>query len=242
MPTFERNPDLLKKDASLSGAPIYAPKHQCIKCGIPVEPQYAPQPKCYNCEFGNQVGTLSRIFAVTLYLVTDDWHSGRGEVIRNLRRFAKEILDAKDGDYVEKMAEVLAYGVRNSGTLSKFDLIVIPPSSGDSNHMLPRARRLEDMVDIPFQDIIEEVNDTGEMKNKSTAAARKEAAENSYRCTSDVTGERIIIADDVTTTCSTMADIGRALEKKGATQIAGLSIARSIDLQELKKTGLVIEK
>ena len=242
---YERNEDTLRKDANLEGAPIFRPKYHCSVCCNPVDKSFAgPNATCYSCgqkpEF---LDGISHVEAGAIYYPKGDWGELNGTVIQELIKFSREIWDAKDLEHTDKMVEILALTFQKYPDFKSFDKLMIPPSSSSGpNHMIPKAERISDRFDIPFYNSIEEIESTGEMKNKSSASARMSSAEDNYRCNIDVNNERILILDDMVTSGSTATGIATALHDKGAAEVGVASITRTVDAWALKNRDLVREK
>jgi len=242
MPRFIRNQETLKKDDSFTGAPIYRAEHRCLQCSNPIDGTWVSGPggHCYHCGVeGEDLSPIDEVEAVTIYLKRAEWGAASGPVINNLVQFAEELIAAKDLNHTEKMANILSHGIRIN-SFENYDSIVIPPSSSPGeNHMVPKAEAVSDEFDIPFEDAIVEIDETGEMKRMG-ADQRRESAEGNYQCETTLSNERVLILDDLLTTCSTAKGVAEACQQRGASQISVVSMARNVDLYQLKKANLII--
>jgi len=189
MKTYTRNEEYFKRYDSLGGAPIYWPKHTCSTCSAPIRSEFdGPAGECYDCGHqGRDLSPISSIHSVAAYFPKKYWGDAEGHIINQLIKFGRELFDAKDREYTEKMGNLLHLGIINGGYTS-YDVSVIPPSSSDGpNHMTPKAEFVEDKTDISFEDPIVEVENTGESKKKG-AQKRWEDSKDNYRCETSYEG------------------------------------------------------
>jgi predicted amidophosphoribosyltransferase len=237
------NTNTLKKDDSFAGAPIYRAKYRCLQCSNPIAKKYVSGPggHCFHCGVaGQDLSPINEVEGVGIYLKKDEWGDESGSVIDDLEQFSNELLEAKDCNHTEKMANILSFGIETN-SLENYDTIVIPPSSSSGlNHMIPKAKAISNEFNIPFEDAIVEINESGEMKQKG-AAQRRESAEENYYCETQLTDERVLILDDILTTCNTAKGVARACDERGATQISVVSMARNVDIYQLKEANLIID-
>lgn len=238
---FVRNENNLRKFDDYDGAPLFRARYRCTDCGNPVQRRFhGPQGKCYKCEYDEQdIAPIDRIEAVGIYFPERDWDDAEGPIIDELIRYAKEIWEAKEGHHTDKMADILLYGIIERNW-DNFDLILFPPSTRTENHMIPKARVLEDILGIPYEDAIVEVEETPATKTMS-ADERRESAEDNHVCQTNVEGERVLIIDDVAATMSIITETARAIKEKGASQIVAVTMSRSVDLWELQNSNLIEE-
>jgi len=125
---------------------VILPRSQCELCGEAVKEEYK---RCYNCNSeNNPVGDeLSRVFSVSFYLNTD--------IKRH--ELSRETNDAKKMRNLEKMTNVLSWGVNNFNELQNFDALVPPPrgdEDAEENHMHQIAEMVSENVGIPSHDIL----------------------------------------------------------------------------------------
>lgn len=242
MDCYTRNEDTLRKSTSLPGAPILFPKYRCTHCSQPIKKKFAgPSGACWPCEYGEQdIDPLTKIDAVSIYFPQGDWGNADGKVISELIEFSREILEAKESRHTEKMVEILGFGIERMG-YENFDVVMIPPSSSEPNHMRPKAHGIEQMYGIPFEDAIIKLSETKPMKTLS-AKGREEVTDGNYYCQSNVEGERVILLDDIVTTTNTICGVASAVENQGASKIVTVAMTRSVDLFDLKKMNLISEK
>jgi predicted amidophosphoribosyltransferase len=178
---------------------------------------------------------------VLLYLKHEEWDKEAGPVIDGFVEFGQEFLAAKDRIHTGKMVDILALGVE-LGTFSNFDLLVTPPSSSAGpNHMTPKAEGIEERFGIDFEDAIVDLKPHIEMKSIPSASKRREVAREKFECQTRTKDERVLILDDLITSCATAIGVAEAVHERGASQIGVVSIARSVDLYTLKNRNLITE-
>lgn len=244
MDQFELNPETLSKLDRFSGAPMYRAKYRCADCCNPIKKAFAgPHGTCYQCGPGDlDISPLDIIEAVGLYLTREYWDEGQGPVIDGLIAFGNEFLAAKDLNHTEKMIDILSLGIMNA-QFTNFDLLVIPPSSSDGpNHMKPKAEGIESRFGIDFEDAIVDLRPDIEMKKIARAQERRQVAREKFECQTNTQDERVLILDDLMTSCATTIGVAEAVHDKGASQIGAVSIARAVDLRALEDCELIIEQ
>jgi len=241
MSPYQQNPEFLKKYDQVPGAPLYRPKYRCADCSNPIDGG-SDHTLCYQCGVGNlDISPIKSIEGVFLYFNKREWGDVDGPVIDDLIQFSKEILEAKGGGYTDKMSEILMFGIKQ-GAFSNFDAAVVPPSSSSGpNHMVPKAETVETRTGIEFVSCIVDTTGGKEMKKITSAEKRREIARDRYECQADVEDERILILDDIVTSCATSVGVAEALRKKGASQIGVVSMTRSVDVYGLKNRNLIVE-
>lgn len=244
MAQFELNPETLSKLDRFSGAPIYRAKYRCADCCNPIKKAFAgPHGTCYQCGPGDlDIHPIDKIEAVVLYFTQEYWDEGRGPVIDGLIEFGIEFLAAKDSNHTEKMLNILSSGIVNA-QFTNFDFLVIPPSSSDGpNHMTPKAEGIESRFGIDFENAIVDLKPNIEMKKIPRAQERRDVARGKFECQTNTQDERVLILDDLITSCATALGVAEAVHDKGASQIGVVSIARAVDLRALKLCELIIEQ
>lgn len=247
MTTYRPNSESFKVLSHFEGAPVFQPKYRCGLCYKSRQEQYDT---CRTCEFtdDNQVGTyIHKLYAVGIYLSngnpretlkgTIELDSGNWPA-SDLYGFYHELQDAKDGRYTDKMAEVLAWGVRNYDSLDEFDLLVAAPSASaeslEENHMAPIGERLAELVDIPFLNIA--YGDFESQSKQDTLEDRISNVRGNVKLTQSDLGhiDRAIVIDNIATSCVTVSDTGRALREAGVGHSLGLVMARNEDYRSLE--------
>ena len=100
------------------------------------------------------------------------------------------------------------------------------------------ARRTAELCGIPAISTLEKVRNTGVQSRQNTEADRRANVEGASRALPglDLTGKRVILVDDVTTTGSTLAQCAACLRSAGAAAVAGLTFARAGHLEESKES------
>jgi predicted amidophosphoribosyltransferase len=218
------------------GLTIDRPKYRCQKCSRAIKEEYLKTSgECYDCNNGEiEIGEfIQRVHAVTVY-VPDAKNTDLMEGIYDLK---------DELENVSKFAAMLEWAVKNDNDLESYDLIVVPPSADSSstekNHMVPVAEELSAKVDIPFRDIIYSKSDHPSQKSLEFDE-RKENVQGKIGCREkDLQGERVIILDDIATSCSTLSETAKAVIESGASEAKGLVIARDESLRNLEFAGAI---
>lgn len=115
-----------------------------------------------------------------------------------------------------------------------FDLIVPVPMHRrrqrvrGGNHAAAIARALASELDLPFSDALVRVRDTRQQA-RLHAAARRVNLEGAFQAAADVSGCRVLLADDVLTTGATALACARALRAAGATEVSFIALAGAVD-------------
>ena len=91
------------------------------------------------------------------------------------------------------------------------------------------ARRAAELRGIPAAPTLEKVRATGVQSRQNTEEDRRANVEGAYRALPglDLTGKRVVLADDVVTTGSTLAQCAACLRTAGAVEVEALTFARA---------------
>jgi len=239
MASYEAIEENFELVGEFAGDEIYRPKHRCSRCSRAIQEGYTQTSEvCYFCNKGkNAVGEhVSQVFAISIY-VSDAVNTDLME----------EIYEVKDDfKHTDKMSDMLSWGVENHEELADFDLIVTPPSgeadASDENHMIPIGKLVSEKVNIPFRDLTYKKEDYGSQKNLSLEE-RLENVRGKIGCKEDtIDANRVIVIDDIATTCATISETARAMSESGASEVKGLVIARDEDLQNLEFANVIREE
>lgn len=230
MTKYSRIEDAWEKLEGLDGAAVFHPKYQCRMCGEPIEESFTrTSGVCYYCNKGkNEVGEyVDRISTVSVYFK---------ERVTSDHELSKEIRAAKSGENIDKMAEILQWGMERFPHLSDVNILVPPPSgSGDEyNHMAEIGEELSQRVGIKLADITYKIDDYSPQKEMENQEERKENVRGKVGCDKDLSDvSEAIVIDDIVTTYSTISDTARALKDAGVETVYGLGIARTVSFKGL---------
>ncbi len=114
--------------------------------------------------------------------------------------------------------------------LSEYDCIVPVPLTRTRlnrrgfNQAELLAGHFSEGIGIPVLSALERVEE-GEIQSRLSGAARAMNISGSFSVRADVSGKRVIIADDVFTTGSTMNECARVLREAGAEDVCGIAAA-----------------
>lgn len=239
MISYEAVDENIEEVGKFDGHTIPRPKYRCGKCSKAIKEEYVhTSNECYNCNNGlTAVGeNVDRVFAISIY-ISDAEHTDLMEDIFSLK---------DEFENLSKFSGMLEWGVRNHDALSEFDLIVVPPSgesdSDEGNHMVPLGEALSERVDIPFADIIYKKEDYPSQKTLGLKD-RLENLEGKIGCEiENLDANRVLVVDDIATSCATVSETARAVLESGATEAKGLVIARDENLRNLEFANVIKEK
>ena len=91
------------------------------------------------------------------------------------------------------------------------------------------ARRAAELCAVPAEPTLEKIRVTGVQSQQSTEEDRRANVEGAYRVLPglDLTGKRVVLADDVVTTGSTLAQCAACLRGAGAAEVIALTFAQA---------------
>ncbi|WP_327052309.1 ComF family protein [Halomicrococcus gelatinilyticus] len=230
MTTYSRIEDAWEELEDFEGAPVIHPKYQCRMCGEPIEESFTrTSGVCFYCNKGkNEVGEfVDRIFTVSIYFK---------QTVTSDHELSKEIRAAKEGENVDKMSDILGWGMGRFTSLTETDILVPPPSgSGEEyNHMAEIGKRLSNKVGVELADVTYKLEDYSPQKDMDNQEDRKENVRGKVGCDKDLSDvSKAVVIDDIVTTCSTISDTARALKEAGVDTVYGLGIARTVSFEGL---------
>ena len=89
------------------------------------------------------------------------------------------------------------------------------------------ARELSQLSDIPLrEDALRRIRNTPPQVGMESPAERRRNIAEAFECAADMSGQRIIMIDDVATTGSTLSACADALKNEGALSVWGIAFAR----------------
>ncbi|MDE5861409.1 MAG: ComF family protein [Ruminococcus sp.] len=132
----------------------------------------------------------------------------------------------------------LADVLKNNDISGKIDIIVPVPLSDSSrrkrgyNQSFLIAEAIGAEINKPVRSSVRKIRETKEQKTLSREE-RKLNLKNVFEVTENISGKRILLIDDITTTGSTLSEIAVLLRKNGAENV----ICSAVMKVEKKKTG-----
>lgn len=153
-----------------------------------------------------------------------------GSVIKILRDF-KFKSNFKVGDILNLMINDFIGGYSH---LSGFDCIIPVPLSKERllergyNQSEMLAKNISEQISVPMRtDIIERIRHT-ERQSLLNIPDRIKNVRGAFKANGNIKGKRIIIVDDIYTTGNTMKNCALELQRIGASEIIGITAAKSI--------------
>lgn len=184
----------------------------CKRCGVGID---GAEDYCGNCAFDKIY--FDRSYAVFSY---------EGAVQRALLRMKFNGC----GRYAKVFAKYLAYFAVKNGI--EFDAVCYPPMSKKSrrtrryNQSELLARYFCRIMDCEtkFLDALVKVKET-ERQERLNKSDRKKNLIGAYKVNAEVKDKRVLVIDDVKTTGATLNECAKALKRKGAASVVGLTVS-----------------
>lgn len=167
---------------------------------------------------------ISRFYACCYYL---------GKVRRAMLSMKFSSLVYPVDAFAVMMSEKLGDDAKN------YDVIVPVPSSENTlrargfNPVLRIAKRVSYRCEIPVLQALKVSGEKVDQKLLNTAE-RYSNALNSFELVGDISGKRVLILDDVSTTGSTLSAIGEILRKAGAEDVGAIVFAKTCNGEKIK--------
>ena len=159
--------------------------------------------------------------------------------------YNKEVLPAvhllkngRCGNSAYAFGACLADVLKNNDISGKIDIIVPVPLSDSSrrkrgyNQTFLIAEAIGAEINKPVRCSVRKIRETKEQKTLNREE-RKLNLKNAFEVTENISGKRILLIDDITTTGSTLSEIAVLLRKNGAENV----ICSAVMKVEKKKTG-----
>lgn len=224
----------VEKHDKWEGSSVEVPKYTCKDCSKPIAQSFTKTTeKCGLCYKGTNPfnGVLEKTHAVSIYVPNTD------------HQFSQEIQNSKDGKNIEKMASVLHFGIQKYD-LQDFDLIVPPPrgdEDADENHMYVIGKKLSQKAEIRMEDLLYKKESYPSQKTIDDPGERYENVKDKIGCNDTVDVDKVLLIDDVATTCATLHESAEVLIKNGANKVQSIVLGRDIKHERLVDTDLCRE-
>lgn len=206
------------------------PVYQCQKCGHSISPEFDDTTGiCGMCYDGiNNLGEyIENICSVSIYCNEFSNHELTNAI-------AGEV---KQGEYAEKMAQILNWGIENFENLGQSGFIVPPPRGSDDasiNHMKEIGEIVASNADITLRNPLRKGRDYESQKNIDDALQRLDNIEDKIKCVQEFDSQPVItVIDDIATSTGTLKYSAKALKNSGAKRVFGLTICRSESISDL---------
>ncbi len=130
--------------------------------------------------------------------------------------------------YAEKLSEIMLSTLPNI----KFDFVTFVPMCSDKfkkrgyNQAELLAQKLSEKINVPCVEIFEKVRHN-KTQHKLNARERIINVKNAYKVKIDISGQKILLIDDIITTGATMCECARISYKANAALVTGLCAANT---------------
>ncbi len=203
------------------------PPPACPQCSAPIPASFTSCDYCDETpEFAASI--LQRVVASTLYLPDErpPWPHN-----------AELVALKRDGSHAAAFAEALAH-VLASTDVGDFDAVVPIPSTTTREHPGPLAlaNALGRRLDRPVQNLLRHVRQVAPQKSLKRDR-RFDNVAGALIAAGPCASARILLVDDVATTCATLLEAARALAAQGARVCVGAVAGRHTSGQALRQAG-----
>ncbi|MDG6934000.1 MAG: hypothetical protein JRN68_04830 [Nitrososphaerota archaeon] len=216
---------------------ILVPEPKCQICFKPIEIKYKGWGRCWDCyNDPHHLGVL-RAIATTLYVPSTNF------------KHNQEIFSLKEtGEFADQFAEVLVIlMVSNDVDVPKYSRVIpIPPTSTSradvaiSNHVAgpyALAKSLSKLIGVAKYCDCLHWKEPVQSQKSLKAADRLKNVWDKMRCSVSLTGESVILVDDILTSGNTLKEANREIRSVGAVGGIALVAARDSTADDLVYVG-----
>lgn len=206
------------------------PTPYCKWCSKPIQMQYRDHGLCYDCNIKHP---LIEIRAVGIYPLHHPQDNQLG----------REIWQLKDGDpsMADKLGECMVYVINNCYQYLKDVDIIVPAPVGNLkrgyNQAALLAKYVSENISVPCEDILYKKEEYPP-QHDIPLHEKENIIRGKIGCREEITGKKVLLIDDTYVTGNTKNECVRALKDRGAGDIWGLVIGRSVDRSHMDSIGL----
>ena len=198
----------------------------CDRCSCPLEEGEtgsSEKGRCPDC--AEQTFAFSKLISVFLYggvgetIIRKLKFRGYFGVLEDLSDEIKKVVSSVDFDLIVPVPSHLTRFVRRGYNPSFFIAEVVSDVSGkEVLNILEKARRTPSQLSLSYEDRLINPKDAFVLRERSP-----------------VEGKKVLVVDDVATTCATLSECALCLLRGGAGEVFAFSLARTPSMR--KKTG-----
>ncbi len=172
--------------------------------------------KIYNLPIGKK----SRIFTVFSAEYYENYYK---KYIERFKFYGKT-------SYATQLAKLMYKNCKEH--LEGFDAITYVPMTKKAmakrgyNQAELLAKDLAHMLDLPLVKVLDKIRDTY-AQHTLGANERHKNIKNAYKVSIDISGQKILIVDDIITTGATLCECAKTMYKSGATLVVGVTSANT---------------
>ena len=132
------------------------------------------------------------------------------------------------GDFPDHLLKLTLKAFRKRWGKEIFDLILYVPPTESGDLVKNFAHKLAGVLEFPISDCLIKTRQTKAQKVFESAISKKENLIGAFNILEDVEGKKILLIDDIFDSGQTVKTIGSMLQAKGASEVAPLTIAKTV--------------
>ena len=132
------------------------------------------------------------------------------------------------GDFPDFLLRLTLKAFRKKFGQKQFDIILYVPPTESGNLVKNFAEKISKVLKIPISHSLVKLRKTQPQKVFNSSISKKENLKNAFDCADNLRGMKILLFDDIFDSGQTIKTIGNMLKRKGATEVAPLTIAKTV--------------
>lgn len=132
------------------------------------------------------------------------------------------------GDFPDFLLKLTLKAFRKKFGQKHFDIILYVPPTESGELVKNFSEKISKVLKIPISHSLVKQRITQPQKVFNSSISKKENLKNAFNCTDDVRGMKILLIDDIFDSGQTLKTIGYMLKRKGAIEVAPLTIAKTV--------------
>ncbi|MCR4317697.1 MAG: double zinc ribbon domain-containing protein [Planctomycetes bacterium] len=188
----------------------------CIRCGMKLSYGFGPKITCADCirDSGFEMTCAVAMYSGPWQTLVQRWKFGRCQ------------------GSTRQLASMIVHRIKALGLEDEFDVITHVPMIGFSwffrgfDHTQTLAKHIAFEMLKPHERLLAKVRKT-KKQSSLNKANRLKNLKGAFRAAGEVKGKRVLLIDDIVTTCATAKECSNTLLKAGARQVVVAALARA---------------